>query len=187
MRLVIFGLFSFFLMLSQISCKRGVETERVLLSDEELSFIPYEINDTIPFIHSNGYQFDFKVVTMERYLSPMIVYDSGKDFITFETLSFAMKSNEPNLYFNIMMIPVKIYEGNNVQFSLNGNNFIPLGVDQVDFDSILINNKMYYQVMGLKNNWYDSTLISIDSVYYNKTQGLLKIGMTNEEAFYLNR
>jgi hypothetical protein len=187
MRHVFFGLFTILLMLSQTSCKRGVETERVFLSDEELTFIPYEKDDTIPFIHSNGYPFDFKVVTMERYLSPMMVYDSGEDFITFETLSFVMKSIEPDLSFSIMLIPVKIYEGYNVQISLNGNSFLPITIDQVDFDSILINNKMYYQVMGLRNSWYDSTLISIDSIYYNRTQGLLKIGMTNDEAFYLNR
>jgi hypothetical protein len=187
MRHAFVGFFAIFWILSLFSCKRGVETERVLLSDEELAFVPYEAGDTIPFMHSNGYPFDFKVVTKERYLSPMMVYDSGKDFITFETLSFTMKSVEPDLNFSIMLIPLKIYEGYNVQITLNGNSFMPPTIDQVDFDSILINNKMYYQVMGLGNSWYDSTLISIDSIYYNRTQGLIKIGMTNDEAFYLNR
>ncbi len=167
-----------------ISCRKGQEIDRFLLTDEQLAFVPYEQGQLIPFVHSNGYPFAFEVVEKQRYLeSNREVYRSS-DYVSFEMLSVRLRSNEPDLEFYLSLASEQMYYG--VQGSLNNWWFYREGISKPDFDSLLVNNKIYRDVFVFTQDWQDTTVISFDSLFYSRTDGLIKIGMSNHEAYFLN-
>lgn len=43
-------------------CDQNTEIAQFPMSQTQLDMVPYQLNDVIPFQHSNGYNFDFIVV-----------------------------------------------------------------------------------------------------------------------------
>jgi len=80
-------------------------------------------------------------------------------------------------------------------FSCNvGKYFLNIPVNRNDYsvfhsfaDSVLIRETYYYDVFRIKpyNHQLWNEAIKVDSVYYNSTNGILLIKMSNEEFYYI--
>ena len=62
-------IFYIILICSVSACEKSIETERFMLSSNEKELAPYTLNQTVKFVHSNSYEFDFKVTYDKLNLS----------------------------------------------------------------------------------------------------------------------
>jgi hypothetical protein len=98
-----------------------LEVNRYLLTEIEKECIPYQNNETIGFIHSNGYQFDVTVSNRHTRMERTEVHHCGENYSTYESLKVELFSNTPELYANLEMVP---NEYNSLMtVSINSNNF----------------------------------------------------------------
>lgn len=98
-------IFNIIVICSLSACEKSVETERSLLSNYEKELAPYVKNQTVKFVHSNGYEFDFKVTDVKldllrQYEIPNIMFQSGY-YISYQRKSVTMTSIYPKLTMKI--------------------------------------------------------------------------------------
>jgi hypothetical protein len=177
----------FFLVLIPVfmlSCKKGVEKNRYPLSQTELGFVPYQLGDTIGFIHSGGFEFDFQVVVLKRDWAISETGHPGEDYFSYEELELILQSNEPELIFR-MTLPAQIIMSG-VSCAINNQNFGIYSITDPTMDSLMINDKLYTEIFVFTNQLPETSLITFDSILYTRPDGIIKIGMNNEEAYYIN-
>jgi hypothetical protein len=166
------------------SCKKSVETNRYPLTQAELDFVPYQLGDTIGFIHSGGFEFDFQVVSLNTSWRKSETGHPGENYWSYEQMELIILSNEPELIFNFIVTPQSVMPW--LQCKLNNNYFSIYSISQPTIDSLKINNTIYRDIFIFTNQIVDTNIITFDSLFYTKTNGLIKIGMNNEEAYYIN-
>ena len=98
-------IFYIILICSVSACEESIETDRFMLSSYEKELAPYIQNQTVKFVHSNGYEFDFKVTDVKldilrQYEIPSIMFQSG-NYIAYQRKSVTMTSIYPKLTMKI--------------------------------------------------------------------------------------
>ena len=172
------------LVLLSSCCKEGVEVNRYLLTEIEKECIPYQNNETIRFIHSNGYQFDFTVSNRHTRMERTEAHHCGENYSTYESLKVGLFSNTPELYVDLEMVsnahnPFMTISINSYHFYLNISS-------APDFDTLTINEKLYNNIYLGEFFNADSLTILPKEILYNKEYGIIQIEMTNEEKFTIN-
>ena len=167
-----------------LSCKKGVETNRYPLSQTELDFVPYQLGDTIGFIHSGGFEFDFQVVVLKKYWATSETGHRGEDYFSYEEMELILQSNEPELIFRMNLPAQTIMSG--LTCAINNQTYGIYSITDPTLDSLIVNDKLYTEIFVFTNQLPETSLITFDSIFYTRTDGIIKIGMNNEEAYYIN-
>lgn len=196
-----------FLLLSSCCREDPIETARYELTANELALVPYQKDETINFIHSNGYTFDFTVT--EDNLEWKEHHDfcewncCGNSYFSYQVKSIVLESDYPN--FNI-----RIFIGDNIyaddypptlNISLNYDhtfgfeydslaNFICDTVTQIKhYDSLSLNNRNFYDVYSKDFDGHglvsDSSAILPQTLFLNDS-GIIQIKMSNNETYTIN-
>lgn len=158
------------------------------LSESALALCPYKNGETYKFKHSNGHIIDFTATreTIIQYNN----YDYGcGPMLRFEENICALKPNypifdieirisNPDTAFNVL----SIYAGNSYFMFTHSNQF-GFVADTFE-DSLVLDNKTFYNVQKMKNYGYGYNEIQLaDSIYYNQESGIIKIKLSNGESY----
>lgn len=176
-------LYLFVLFISLVSCRKGVEVGRIPLSNEERNFIPYQIGQQIRLKHSTGYEFDLKVIQKNFHWTQTERHHAGDNYFSYEMLDVVLTSAEPDFVIVLNIKPNWIYRG--MELNINRHGFQLLDIAQPSWLQYTINSTAFNNVFALAGYNANSPIIIPDSVYYNSTFGILKISMTNDEAYNL--
>lgn len=173
----------FLLVMVMFSCKKGSETQRFFLSGDELLCLPYAQGDSLKFEHSGGFRFSFvvtqKKLTMERSQSE----HPGDDYFSYEQLFFKLQSIEPELNINLTMTPESTAFYRN--FSFNRQSFPFDFPSSPVFDSLMIAGRTFHEVRFLVYPMPQAGLVEADTIFLNRSHGILKISMSNGENYHL--
>lgn len=190
------------LLLNSCCTNEPVEVARFELDAKEKALIPYEYGQNKHFIHSNGYEFDFKVA-MEKteWLEHHDFCEwscCNKDYYSYQLKYVKLESDYPLINITLTVggnlwgdyYPEALFVDFNrnslmLQYDLNDSlSFAQFGGIQF-FDSLTLGNKMHYQVYAKdfdSNYFADTSVLNAKTLYYNST-GILQIKMTNDETF----
>jgi hypothetical protein len=156
------------------------------LSDEQKKIIPYFQDDTLILTHNSGFQISY-ICTRHLTVDYFECEECCDYRIKFEREMVTLSPNYP--VFDIQF-SIDNADTLHINYYCNIGQFgyyLPFA-DQFEteiLDSMSINNKIYYDVYCLKA--YDSGFVqdSIrpDSLYINKTEGVLKIVISNGEYY----
>lgn len=179
-----------------------VETEKIYLSESENQLIPYTLNQTINFKHSNGFTFDF-IVNQDNYVWNSDYYCDhccGGEYTSYQERVVSLQSKYPE--FNILLslnslqyieteeksMHVQINRFNSSLTYDNNAKFICESI--ICHDTIVINNNTYFNVVAceLKNIYETDEAINLypQKVLYNSDFGIIQIKMSNNETYSLN-
>ncbi|MFA6403331.1 MAG: hypothetical protein WCX31_17165 [Salinivirgaceae bacterium] len=192
------------LLISGCCNEEPVEAGRYPLTDVELQLIPYSLGDTIRFIHSNGYEFDFKVTkeTLEwKKHSEFCEWNCcGQGYYSYQQKTTVLESLYPKLSLKFQLGGNDwYYYSNNLNIDINNRFALSMPFDSLGniicdnqtvrcYDTLRINGYLFYYVFEKDFDFYysleDSTLFMPESILYNQ-YGLLQIKMTNDETYSL--
>ncbi|MBW7847372.1 MAG: hypothetical protein H3C41_04720 [Bacteroidales bacterium] len=173
----------FLLVMVMFSCKKGSETYRFFLSEEELLCLPYAQGDSLRFEHSGGFRFSFVVAQKKLSMERSISEHPGDNYFSYEQLFFKLQSVEPELNINFTMTPERAAFYRN--FSFNRQSF-PLDFPSLQvFDSLMIAGTTFREVSLLVNPMPKAGLVEADTIFLNRSHGILKISMSNGENYHL--
>lgn len=195
------------LLLSSCCREKSIETARYKLTSDELALLPYTKGETINFIHSNGYSFDFKVVkdSIEwRVYQDFCEWNCcGNDYFSYQVKSTILESSYPKFHIEFSLGGTRFseYYPQILSIEINNRHFINFPYDAstnficdsetktIYYDSITLNKKMYYKVFkkDFDDHYYlnDSTVLVPMSVFFNKS-GLIQLEMSNNETYTIN-
>lgn len=178
--------------------EESIETERVLLSEKEKNLIPYKINQTIKFQHSNGFNFDFQVINDEYSLFEDNYCDEccGGEFTSYQERIVNLKSTVLNLNItlkinsleninNSKILDVSINNSsgfinydNNFQFDCSQSNCL----DEFTLHNIKFNDVI---IIKLEKNWFinENNTLFPEKIVYNSNFGIIQIVMSNNETY----
>lgn len=154
------------------------------LSEEEKSCIPYENDQIIRLTHNSGFSINF--TCRRETLSEFLYCDECCDYqIKYEREIVTLTPDYP--IFNIEF-SIDNAQDTLIEYTCNIGYFayyLPYTDTRYYQDSMQINENMYYNVYGLKSydSFYSQDSIRPDSLYINKTEGILKISMSNGEYY----
>jgi hypothetical protein len=183
-------------------CDEPIETARFELNQAEMELIPYSQNQKITFVHSNGYEFDLEVKSVD--LSWHEHHDfcewgcCGKDYFSFQVKTVNLEAEYPlfgmslsvggdqwhEYYPDVLLVH---FNRNSLNLPYDSNaNFICDTLTKTEyFDSIILGTQMFYSVYAKDfdlNYFADTSVLNAKTLYYNST-GILQIKMTNDETF----
>lgn len=157
------------------------------LPESALALVPYVNGQTYRFRHSEGLVINY---TALRETRPEIHASRTCDFEhRFEMNSTKLTPDYPVYTF---MLEVSNPDSSHIDFDIwfrNSSFTIPSGSEfshpLTYFDSVLIDDRYYYEVFRLRNQGYHfyTDTLATDSIYYNYEYGILQINMTNGERF----
>jgi hypothetical protein len=166
------------------ACDKGEETARYGLSEELQNFIPYQAGDSIQFIHSGGYEFSLLVVSKEWTWEQSEREHPGDDYYSFQVETVHLSSFQPDLSISL---EIQAQPQESVfSIEVNRYEFGKCLYGEPDIESLEFAGRIYHGVYFLEEKHTEALIISPDSVYYTKDDGIIKISMTNDEAYYLN-
>lgn len=191
--------------ISSCCTDESLETARYELTQTEQKLIPYQSSSSVNFIHSNGYSFDFKVVedTMQwlQYHEFCEWNCCGQDYYSYQQKTVRMESDYPRIKISFNLNTsfenyTPRYLGitiNNYYFNLPYDSAANFLIEDyyklVQYDSLMLNNRMFYNVVSQESvssySFEDSTLLRPETLFYNNL-GLLQIKMSNDETFTFN-
>ncbi len=162
-------------------CNKSVESARYALTDEDKSFIPYQKDQTVLFEHSSGYQFELKAFNVSEAWSRTVTEHCNENYISYQFKVAELFSSQPELYFYIMVMPKEFISDMVIQ--INNDNFLLNTNEPPTIDSLQIGNNVFKDVYVMEKEISDTTIIQPKKVFYNKSYGIIKIKMTNNEFF----
>ncbi len=159
------------------------------LSEEALALCDYKNGEKYKFIHSKGQIVEYDVL---RTVSKDEFYgmsDCGS-VLKFEKSDIKLSPNYPIFSISIIIHNASRPPMNEFTISIGRDYFKFLYsnlngfVNQEITDSLLVANKMYYNIFKLPNlDDYDKTKHLVDSIYYNVEKGIIKIKLSNGESY----
>jgi len=172
------------------ACQRGKETRYIPLSKADKSFVTYTELDEIPFIHSNGFEFKLIVESKTISTAQSETKHPRDNYSTYEVLKCRLTSVEPELNILMNLLPKDFRP--ELSFRINSESFYHAGLyldteTLADMDSIVLNNETYFDVFLIEKPVYDSLIIMPLAILYTKDEGIIKINMSNNETFTINR
>lgn len=172
----------------RFQCTSRCETHKTedlgSLSQEALLLVPYTNADTIHFKHSQGEIFSFAVQRKSEKINNSFT-ESCNSYISEENTTHLIPD------YPIFSCDLRIHQYDSINYNIDiyiGNNYFYIPNGNWDFDSLYLNNRKYNHVWGLQatnESYFKNSTITVDSLYYNTSNGILKITMTNGEYYEL--
>lgn len=170
-----------FTLVSLVSCVKNRET--FYLSENEKQFISYQLTDEVLMI--NG-QDTASLIISDLSLDTVMLAQLG--FITYhEQKSITLEDDD----YSIILQIEKMADGAVFYAIFNG---IPLNSDFYEiklniknkdyityFESIEINSSVYNKVFLIKSGGFSAGGVNTDSLYFNSSDGLIKLKSNNTE------
>lgn len=189
MRTILFLVFLVLLLYGCPPCDDPIVLDNGPLPDSILALVPYEDGNVYSLQHSNGQIINFAA---SRF-SETEVMDC--DYCCDHTISYEINSTKLTPDYPVFSIDFWLSNADTTQygFSCNvGKYFLNIPVNKNQYsvffnyaDSLKIGSTYYYDVFGIKpgnhNLWIEP--IKVDSVFYNRTKGIILIKMSNEEYY----
>lgn len=194
----IFYILSVLIFITTSCCDDNIEIARIPLSQIEQDMIPYELNDAIPFVHSNGFKFSITVSEYNLDWEKDIDCEHrccGQQYSSYQFREIKLTSDYPSFKIDINNGNSNYYTPNRLYFRINGYSsmieFDSLGNFETDnfsnlYDTITINQKLYNNVLDVEfvaNAQTDSLINRPASFLYNKESGLIQIITSNNETY----
>ncbi len=195
-----------FLLLSSCCREDSIEVARYELGAQELALLPYSNGQKVSFVHSNGYAFDFNVIEdrieWEQHHAFCEWNCCGNEYYSYQMKTTILESTYPKFHieFSLGGARFREYIPQTLNIEINNRHFIQFPYDTLSnficdsitqtiyYDSISLNNQMYYKVFMRKfeSNVSDSSLLEPMSVYFNNL-GLIQLEMSNHETYTINK
>jgi hypothetical protein len=163
------------------------------IPDSIINLIPYKNEQTIKFKHSAGSEIEFKTQRTQKWdysgcsecCKYSYHYQTDQTWLTTDYPLFNM--NLMIYSFDSLNYNLDIYVGQSSVGLPANKEMIKQYFSENLFDSLTINDKMYYDVLKLYTSHWTTGSADIvpDSIYYNYSFGILKIIMSNEETYTL--
>ncbi|MCL7755146.1 hypothetical protein [Polaribacter sp. Z022] len=180
----------------------AVETEKISLSESEIKLIPYSINQSINFKHSNGFIFNF-IVTQDTYNWNSDNYCDeccGGEYTSYQERLVSLESEYPEFNISLSLNNLPYFENEEKIMDININRYnSKLKYDDnsklicenaICHNEIVVNDKTYYNVIEseLENNYDTSSSINLfpQIILYNNNFGIIQIKMSNNETYSIN-
>lgn len=180
----------------------AIETEKISLSESEIKLIPYSINQSINFKHSNGFIFNF-IVTQDTYNWNSDNYCDeccGGEYTSYQERLVSLESEYPEFNISLSLNSLPYFENEEKIMDININRYnSKLKYDDnsklicenvICHNEIIINDKTYYNVIEseLKNNYDTNSSINLfpQIILYNNNFGIIQIKMSNNETYSIN-
>ncbi len=195
------------LLISSCCREDSVETARYGLKAEELALIPYQNGEKKNFVHSNGYSFDLNVIedTLEwkEYHSFCEWNCCGNDYFSYQVKTSILESTYPRFHIELSLGGTKFsdYYPQVLSVEINNRHFIQFPYDTlanficdsitkaVYYDSISLNNKMYYEVVKRdfdRHNFINDSSVLVPMSMYLNHLGIIQLKMSNYETYTRN-
>jgi len=185
------------MMLGLTACPEPCEREVLdlgKLSDEALAWSPYVNESSYSLKHSEGQEVSFECIRAKEVRTEYMDYGDKCLEVFYEVDITNLAASYPlfSLYVFLQKTDTASYD---CGIGVGDSDFwLPTAPDddfgQTRFDSLQIGDYWYKEVykMGFKDiHQYGSDDIYADSLYYNKSHGVLKILMSNEEDYEISR
>lgn len=158
------------------------------LPDSVLNIIPYKDSATYTFQHSNGHLLTFKSVR-ENELQYNTAECGNITENSYYINTTRLSCEYPSI--NIDMFLYQLRNGNvEFDFFINQSQFYVTGegveLNLPKTDSVLIGNRYYKNVYSIQNKAFSDGDSFADSIYYNTTEGILKIFVRNGESYIIH-
>jgi len=157
------------------------------LADSVLLMVPYQNGEVCQLRHSNGHLINFTVeratINSSSSFDPDLVgYSDTAKIYKFQENITTLTPDYPifNIRFQISYISNSLNIGNEY-FGLLSNDSC-YNADNYS-DSLIVGTKLFYKVMKLKTDYPSSEFPLVDSLYYNKSIGIIKIKLSNGESY----
>jgi hypothetical protein len=180
-----------------------VETEKISLSENEIQLIPYSLNQSVNFKHSNGFTFNF-IVQQDTYSWKSHSYCDeccGGEYTSYQEKFVTLVSEYPEFNISLSLNSLQYFEIErkfmdikinrySTDLKYDGNsNFTCDNV--ICHDEIVVNGKTYFNVLEseLENNYNtNNSAITLypQKILYNKEFGIIQIKISNNETYSLN-
>lgn len=167
------------------SCRKSEEIQRFELSEEDVNFVPYRENSSVPFKHSAGLEFPLEVRQRRIFWDQTEIEHHGDNYNSYQVEETLLVSTEPQLEITLLAYPEEFMPA--LDLNINRFSFTLHKSANTPVDRLTINSKVYRDVFIIKNEYTDPGKIVPDSVFYTKNEGIISIKMTNNEQYYLNR
>lgn len=174
-------------------CPEAIELNHGSLPDEAMQYIPYRTGETYHFKHSHDMVVDF-YVRQGTYTQTTSCSECCDYVITYEVNATELTPNYPlfNIRIEISNIDTSFFwckaQVGGCGFTIPTNGPDTASVEKAD--SVMVDSIWYYNVYQLESNWGCSQgeeVIYADSIWYNYTDGILKIIMSNKEYYELSK
>lgn len=179
-----------------------IETEKIALSPSETLLIPYSLNQSVSFKHSNGFIFDF-LVTDDNYKWNRDSYCDeccGEEYTSYQERVVTLKAKYPEFNVVLALNTLDQFHTKEKNMSININRYQShLKYDNdgqficdttTCYDEIMINNNSYFNVIetSLENRYRTNNAINLypQKVLYNANFGIIQIKTSNNETYSLN-
>jgi hypothetical protein len=174
-------------------CPQPCEDEQIIdngvLTEEALLKVPYQNGEIVKLKHSAGHIINFKVTreSEDRFMNNE--HECGG---MIEKCNLTILNPDYPIF--TVTFNMSNYDGVSTLYYLNIGYYsfiLPEVIESSEYlnvaDSLIINNKTYYNVLKSKSSYgstyYDTNLIYADSLYYNYDSGIIKIIMSNHEFY----
>lgn len=160
------------------------------LNDEAISSSPYIDGQTYSFIHSGGHKISFLASRIREMQTAH--YDECTEVHSESDLS-TLTPDYPIFSCNVGIHKTDTARYECLIWTGSSSFWLPFTI-QIDFghtyfDSLQIGPNWYREVYKIGNNWRDGIpkgQILADSIYYNTSNGILKILMSNGEYYEIS-
>lgn len=154
---------------------------RYFLTETEAKMIPYEIGNTIHFVDGSG---KASILEVKEDVTTWRKHEDEFSTFIWECREVRLLSEHSDLSFDLDIESFRLYDGSHVYVAMK-----PIGIDfraYYDskwlcgaYDSLKINNHIYYNVVVTENREHTSQL------YYNIDYGILQVTLNEKSIFTL--
>ena len=165
------------------ACEKGEETNRYYLTAAEKAFIPYSLNQQIPFTHSDGSKFNLEVVDVTNEFRQSLKYFPRDDYHSYEVKSVLLESSIPELRINLFIEANSYHPYVWIYFNDYQVSFVP--AEESTMEMVKIGDQEFTDVYMVDYLFPDTTIVSPSEILYTAEDGIIQITMTNREAFWI--
>lgn len=143
-------------------------------TEEEKTLIPYQNDQTIPFRHSNG--FEFEAYTNKDFFTLSTQEECNQNYDTFESIVVNLMSEIPNLEIEIKLLKSSFSDEPLLSIKSGFNNIFfetdPAGLTSIEIDGVVYENLRTFSIEN--EDYYISNLL------YNSTSGIVRINYKDQ-------
>lgn len=164
-------------------CPDGVEIDRLALNENEKKLIPYNRNEDVKMIYSNGFEFDLNTDRRATEMHRTDTQHCGDSYSTYELLVVEMHSEIPEFDITLEVTPEEYSPYVNI--GINRYYFGFNSLSEPDYEDLEVNGTNFKNVYVLQNQFSEDSIISPKEILYNVQFGIIQIVMTNEDKINL--
>jgi len=175
-------------------CPETIVLDHGPLPNEAMKYIPYHTGETYRFKHSRDMVVNFTVMRRGNYTETTSCAECCDYVVRYEVNATEMAPDYPlfDMRFEISNMDTSFFYctarvgGCGFKIPTNG----PDTADVEKMDSVMVDSVWYYNVYKLENSWGcfpGEETVYADSIWYNYTDGVIKILLSNDEYYTLDK